>query len=1165
MTTGGIPTTQPAGIEGDSLAAGGGLTPVAANLPTGWHIDQQTGQPSPPEPEGHDFFGGLGSLVAGDLGEAMLRESGVADMMRLATRPAFAPDPTYNPMNDPQFKGTGYEQLYSDRFVGSRSAEETSDIIGRINREEGDSALLARNGFPGFVAGLGEGFLSPFSLIPVGGEIKAVASAGRAASIVARAGRTALMSGIAVAGQAGVSGLSRETYTPGEAAFSIGAGTLIGGVLGAAVASLSRGHIEALGENIAAIPGSNEEAAAIFKAENAGVGAELTSAAAGEGIPKGTFGVGQAVKFQDPLTRTMYSMFREARLANRQLNEIPTMLEDNAAGIPTSPGGSAEYLAHEFDYALASSMDDLDAAYSKYFFGNADTRFARTRAGIASLTGRDDGKLSFTDFKEKVHEAMHSGDVSDVPEAAEAARSIRSKVEEPLKDEAIKVGLFPEDVKPGDDVSHVFRLWNTEAVARDRERLTGILAQDFGERQSALKGALDQLEREGKPIDPQARQFADMSPAEVRSAAEESVNTILGFSPERMMLPRDIMPGPRGPLKERLLRIPTAKVRDFVVRDIAAVQRAAVRTMGTDIALMKKFGSLDLSSEVAKINDEAARMIAANPAQSAKITRAQKTAIGDLQAMVQRMRGLYGIPRNPDGLLHRAVKVTLAMNFLSRLGNVTITKVMDIGKPIMNYGLNRVFGTAFQPLGRGLSTLKLSMGEARLANAALDMSNHARQMALNEIMDSYGRGSRFERGVQWLTDRFGHMSLLDPWNQFFKEFTGTLAQTRILQSIEKVVGGKATAKEIEYLASNSIDANMAERIWKQFAGGAVVTPKAEKIAQAAVRYRDQVFAGPNHVVAMDEMTKALGWTPISVNGTEDGFVTSNGRFVDRAEANKIAAEADQLKANRAERMRPELMRAEDLQPDQQLAGEGGKGVKDGQVWWANTQAWNDPQAVRAMRAALHREINRTIVTTGQDKPLWMSTDLGRLLGQFKAFNIASMQRTVLAGLQQRDAAALNGAVFMLGLGFLSYYLKETVAGRKLSDNPADWAINAFTWSGLASWVMDANDISTKMSGGSLDVARLFGAGQPAKYASSPDPLSALGPTASDIKSIANIMSAIGHTIAPNSRWTSEWSQSTTHLLRQMIPLQNLFYLRWLFDAAERGVNNAFGIRKRKPS
>ena len=43
----------------------------------------------------------------------------------------------------------------------------------------------------------------------------------------------------------------------------------------------------------------------------------------------------------------------------------------------------------------------------------------------------------------------------------------------------------------------------------------------------------------------------------------------------------------------------------------------------------------------------------------------------------------------------------------------------------------------------------------------------------------------------------------------------------------------------------------------------------------------------------------------------------------------------------------------------------------------------------------------------------------------------------------------------------------------------------------------------------------------------------------------------------------QWTESDMRKLRQLIPFQNLFYLRQLFDDVERNTNSAFGIEPRE--
>lgn len=67
----------------------------------------------------------------------------------------------------------------------------------------------------------------------------------------------------------------------------------------------------------------------------------------------------------------------------------------------------------------------------------------------------------------------------------------------------------------------------------------------------------------------------------------------------------------------------------------------------------------------------------------------------------------------------------------------------------------------------------------------------------------------------------------------------------------------------------------------------------ERITEAALRYRGNIFTGPNHGVALTELGETYpGFNEKSI---ETGFLTSDDRFVDRGEAYAIAHKQKQLK------------------------------------------------------------------------------------------------------------------------------------------------------------------------------------------------------------------------------------------------------------------------------
>jgi hypothetical protein len=74
-----------------------------------------------------------------------------------------------------------------------------------------------------------------------------------------------------------------------------------------------------------------------------------------------------------------------------------------------------------------------------------------------------------------------------------------------------------------------------------------------------------------------------------------------------------------------------------------------------------------------------------------------------------------------------------------------------------------------------------------------------------------------------------------------------------------------------------------------------------------------------------------------------------------------------------------------------------------------------------------------------DRPIWMSSQMGALIGQFRTFILAATHRIALAQLQQRGAATLNRALFAVAMGMIVYAEKTIQAGKDPFEN------DALTW------------------------------------------------------------------------------------------------------------------------
>jgi hypothetical protein len=946
--------------------------------------------------------------------------------------------------DDPEFSP------YVEEFAGlfNRRAADAKKM--QIRREIQDRRIVDAGGVTGVLGSMAAGIVDlPTFLIP----------GGIAASAARTTGSMALGIAAGAALDAGVSEAALQATqvdrTAEETAVNIGGSIVLGGALGALVGRYMRaGEAKALSDKI-------DRQEAEFEAVDGFLsgGAQSAGAAARDRGPLALKDEDIIKRLpimnrQDPLIRMQLSELDTAREYVRGLAETPLEYADNVRGVATERGGSVESRMKLWNAPLYQSLREMDTLYARYYHGTPEpTSWQRRLSPMLSEFDRIRGnsnRLTWREFKEQVSRAAFSGEQHAIPEVAQAARAYR-QMDDQMKKAAIEAGLLPEDVAVKGDVSHLFRMYNREKIIAERNQFARILQDYFTTKRDEAARIAD-LEARAANLDAAARrqqekldEFSRLSDAELRGIVDETIDTILGNAEGR--IPYDsIVSGPRGPLKERLLNIESAKIAEFMELDIEQVMRAQMRTMSADVEISKKFGSPDMAEQIRQINDEANRKIAqaTTPAQRRKLETARKNAVRDLEGIRDRLRGQYALPSNPDSLVVRANRMVRNLNYMRLLGGMTISAIPDMAKVVFTHGLTRTFRDGFMPMIRNFKAYRGAAEEIKTSGTALDMMLDSRTMALADVADDFGRHSRLERGIQAMSSRFGLVSLMAPWNAALKQFSGIVTMTNLLRASQKLAKGTATKDEIRRLASSGIDADMARRIADQFA--------------------------------------------------QHGEVT------------------------------------------------------DG-VFLAQTINWTDRQAIDAVRTAIVRDVDRIIVTPGQDKPLWMSTELGKTIGQFKSFPISSTQRTMLAGLQQRDAATLNGVLLMLSLGALTYALKEKVAGRELSDKPSVWAQNALDWSGLAGWLMEANNIAEKATRGRVGFSALTGE-QVTRYSSRNVTGAFLGPTADAVSDIFQVSGSI---------FAGDTTKSDLRKMRQLLPMQNLFYIRGLLNEIEEATGEALGL------
>lgn len=238
---------------------------------------------------------------------------------------------------------------------------------------------------------------------------------------------------------------------------------------------------------------------------------------------------------------------------------------------------------------------------------------------------------------------------------------------------------------------------------------------------------------------------------------------------------------------------------------------------------------------------------------------------------------------------------------------------------------------------------------------------------------------------------------------------------------------------------------------------------------------------------------------------------------------------------------------------EQFLKEGGSDEIDG-VRIPNTDAWDDLDAVRAFRAALRTEVDDTIITPGFEKPLWIDGSLpGRMVGQFKSFAFSSTTKTLMAGLQQRDAAFVQGTLMSLAMGAVSYYLWAVSTGGQAYEDMMEagigkWADEAITRSGNLAALGEVQRVAENIP--ALAPYATFSGARTTRRAGADLTEALLGPSFDLLEKANSVIVGL-----------DDPTQSTLHSLRLMTPLQNLFFLRRAFDAIESAVGSNLPERR----
>ena len=931
------------------------------------------------------------------------------------------------------------------KFVSHAALADTVDEIEAVRkqyaRETADRETIQKGGAMSFLVGLGVvGVADPINLIPIGGAIAKTYKAGN--SILDAAVVTGSVATASTAVTEAALHQSQLTRTYGESAINLGAAALLGGVLGAGGKALANsldasaigGIVDSMDVEPKVKTGDDSVLSPEYRAtpQEKSVGAAQRVADV-EVSGKAAKGLVKALGF-DPLSRTITSDNPFTRIVANRLAENPIKMDGD---IVTAVESRAKIHDGKYAAALQSHLD----IYRQY--------------------RKNGGRLRRRQFNEEVARAMRNEE-SAIPEALQSANNWRTELYNPIKDDLVELGLLPEDVSVGTAVGYLNRRWNKGKVSANLPKFIDTTAkwlrdEDVRLRDEATKAEADIAEATGAErtrlqeiIDRAERKEAkDLTDEDYQRIAEQIAQRIQGTPDGRLPYDWKIGEGSannnlngtvglRGPLKSRTFQIPDNMVEEFLDNDIEDLGRYYLRNTATDMEIVREFGDLDLTIQKKEILDwyTEAQRTAKTEKERIKLKRQADADIRDITAMRDRMRGVYAQP-DPDNVWVRAGRVSRNLNYMRFMGGVVASSVPDVARIFMAEGIGKTFSKGLLPLARNINSFKVSSAEAKRYGVGVDALMGGRSQIISDVADYTQPNTAFERGIQYATDNFGRVNLMDYWTTGVKQLHAVTMQNSVIDGLLK---GKVDKR----LARLGIDAGNAQAM--------------------------------------------------------------------AAELKKHATKVDG-------------------------------------VWLSNARNWDSPELERLWGAAIRKESDRVIVVPGQEKPLFMSTELGKTIFQFRSFMFASTQRMTIAALQAQDHNALAGVLMLTTLGMMSYSFKQWDAKREIAEDPVELVIEGIDRSGALGGIMEINNTLEKLSSNNFGMRPLLGVDIPAaRFASRSMSENLLGPTFGSFLDTSLRVANAG--LAEDG-----WNESDTRALRRLIPYQNLTFIRQAFDRIEEEVGD----------
>ncbi|HFU3228359.1 TPA: hypothetical protein ACH5PX_000217 [Proteus mirabilis] len=1045
----------------------------------------------------------------------------------------------YNPFED-ELTLSGYED-YADAFIHSNSPQETAAIKQRIDRERNDKQILADAGGAGVVSSIAMGVIDPINvaamMIPGGAIVKG-------GSVATTAGKFALAN--TAGGVASEMALhsTQETRTLTESAINITLDAMIGGTLGSAAQLVkNRGELVTKVRNdLIGEQQSGQQNIPNNIPDNSSVSAmEVPNTTLEQETLKGPSFINRTMNVS-PVGRVAQSPSKTARQINQQLTENNFTFAKNEEGIATFT--AVETKVRSYETLVYKQVESTKDHFKQY-----------RQSG-----GRD---MSYYQFSEAVGDAMRNGDTHAIPQVAEAARSIRPIVEA-TKDRMVELGILREGVKVTTAQSYFPRIYKFDKILNDRTEFKKIIADWLEEiNQTSINKAKGSLDRAEIGID-KAR---NASPQAERLGLE--IKEAENWSGKKSLLMDDInkyqkIINEKNAVEVELNSLSNlAKLNKTQTRRQATLQRKLQRINDAENKLPALQRSVDILDNPRKFRNEHRRLTRTANSLT-RYDRIRQSALNRMTPLEREeldaaaddiVNKIIGAPSGivpseliPDGLVKRAGFTK------DRTLNIPDERIKDYLESDVNYVMENYIRQVAPEI-----ELTAKFGRVDMDNQIKAITEEYNQLIADATTPK--ERSRLEtrreadlRDIRAMRDRLlgTYGAPKDPSSFFvragrvarhvnFLRLLGGMTISSLPDMARPIMqhGLRSALKPLSKMLTDIGAMRIAKADLREMGIGLeyVLSSRSKVIADLSDPYSRRSY-----------LERGLQWS-----SQKFGNFTLMNQYTDTMKMwsglitqSKVLKAANTLDAGGSLSKR-EIKKLAHIGIDKSMLkriadqfkrhGEDLDGMLTG-----HSHLWDDRVVRETFQAAVLKDVRTTVITPGiGDTPLMMSSELGKIVMQFKTFFFATHNRALVSGIQSGDASFYYGALLQVALGSLVYVLKAKMAGRDINTEPANLVKEGLDWSGMMGWLGEPNNVLENLSGGTYGMSAMFGGPPASRYQSRNGIGALLGPTFDLGGDIKNITSGV---------LNGEFDDREVRSVRKLLPFQNLFYLSPLLNQVE---------------